>query len=693
MGSLAAGATALAAASWGLVARGGGATAAAAAAQAAVAPVAAGTGQTPAALALLVGIDVYAPSGRGDDLAPLDGPRNDVARARALLQERFGFAADQIVELLGPQATHQAIVQRFHEHLIARAEPQTKVVFWFSGHGSHVPDASGRDGSAGVDAAIASDQTLVAYDSRAVDPDGGYDLTDDQLYSLLAALRAEDVLVVTDCCHSGGVLRGGPRALGVRECRAGTVPLARERLAAFWPADVPLLDDDQHGDLPAVVQIAACSAAEEAGELVLSDGTFGTLTWFLTKALGEVDPRAAWGEVTAQVRANVAGLGTRPGQRVAMVGDERRAVFGGTGRPVPKGFLVDRDGVRDFRIAAGSLFGITEGAEFTLLALDGTDVGTARAERVWTGHCKATWTGSGEVPRVALRAEPKALGTGQLRLRVALEGIDAARLDDCPWVVVTPPPEAEYVLRPDGGRLGLFDHHGHRVQETADDRAALRDAFSVEHRFRTLWEGVAAPGRHRLDLAIEPVDAAEAQQRKLPPARLSRGGARGAGARPGAVAAAGAYEGRDRGGGLAWLRVVNRSSEDLFVAVLSATETREVNVLIGRSADNLLRAGQERRKLILLGRDPQWPADLPLVDRYVAIATPRYVNFAPFESKAAVGLVRGGDYEAMPPFLRQALGGTRTRGDMDRPAWGIATFDVQVVTDRAFDEARAALGL
>ncbi len=641
----------------------------------------------PAQLALLVGINDYAPSGHDHDFGPLAGAENDVERASALLQERFGFAAGDIVVLKGEHATHEGIVREFHRHLIQQAAASTRVVFWFSGHGSRVPDESAQDGAPRATGESPFDDTLVAYDSRATAPDGGFDLTDDELHSLLAALPAKDVLVVTDCCHSGGVLRGGARGPGVREARAGTVPLRRALVQPFWPATVPLRDDPEHEDLPAVVQLAACGAQEEAGEFATPHGTFGTLTWFLTQVLAEGKPEQSWGEVAAIVRARVTGLGTRPGQRVQLVGNGERAVFGGKGRPVPDGFQVDRDGASTLCVGAGSLHGIAEGADLQLLGLGGKAIGSARVYKVRTTTCTADWTGPGLVPDVAMRAVPMTLGQGQPRLRVAIEDLDGELLDGSAVALATVPAEAEYVLRPVGDRLGLFDRQGRCVRSMDHSAGAVHEQLVREQRFRTLWEGVAAPGRYQLELKIEPASAAKVAAKDVPAALLQPTIGRGPG---GVVAVVGAdVIGKEDGGALMSLTVTNDNDEDLFIAVVSATETREVNVLIGASEDNLVRAHDSVSKRVWLGPTEGWPKDQPMIDRYIVIATPRYADFKPFASRATMELTRGGGSPELPPFLRAVLGAGRTRGDMDKPAWGIASCDLQLVTPDVFTKTQA----
>jgi uncharacterized caspase-like protein len=184
-------------------------------------------------IALLIGIDRYAP---GDyQPAALSGPANDVVLARDVLTRRFGFCIEDADVLLGERATHEAIVRTFHSRLIQRADADTRVVVWYSGHGSVVPDLSmvesDKDQIDDAGEPVPSDNSLVAFDSRAGSRHGSYDVSDDEIHSLLRALAAktEKVVVVMDCCHSGGNVRGG----AVRTTGRGKEALDRTAIEPF----------------------------------------------------------------------------------------------------------------------------------------------------------------------------------------------------------------------------------------------------------------------------------------------------------------------------------------------------------------------------------------------------------------------------------------------------------------------------
>ena len=659
----------------------------------------------PPTLALLVGIDEYQqPATQGRELGHLHGAQNDIARVRELLEGRFGFAPATIVSLIGEQATHEAIVRAFHDHLLAKAGPETQVVFWFSGHGSRVPDPTGKDtGERDVDDQ-ACDDSMLAYDSRAGDRFGSYDLTDDELHSLLSRLPGPDVLVVTDCCHSGGLLRGPRRPdAGIRYAGDGEQPLDRAALARFWPSDVPFLDDDS-GDLATTaVHVAACGSLQEAGEFPCEDGrTYGTLTWFLTDVLMEVDRRTSWEGVAETVRARVAGCGTRGNQVVQAHGHVERAIFGGRGKALPPGYLVRPRDAGSLIIEAGRIHGLVEGATARLIDLDNRERGTARVVQSRYSSCDAVWNGDTPMPHgVALRAVPATglQGRAPLCLRLG-EGVDARLLEQCPWGAAGAGENFDYALTRKGESLMLEQRGGGFAQTFPRTSEALQAALFHAHCFRSLWEAVAQPGRHQLEIAVAPADNADIQ-RSLDQenARRRADGAAAVAAvpKPAQVRANGqaqavvgaSYLDQEWGtGSFVALTVSNHGDEPLHVAVLSVTEGHVINVIWGAKSNNVLAPGASHTCLVEVGPERGWQLPRPMIDRYVAIATPRHADFKPFESSAAIERDRGperGEDSPLPAFLAGALHGATTRGADPQPAgWGIAWLDLELVLPEQF---------
>jgi hypothetical protein len=176
----------------------------------------------PAKFALLIGINNYSDR----NIRPLRGTENDVILMRGLLTELYGFkAGTDIKELVSseksktPKPTRDNILKFFNEHLIKNAEDfKTKnnltpdkgatVVFYYSGHGSHLPDDNG-------DEPDRRDETIVPTDSTK-DITTQRDIRDDELNDLFNKLRQHttNITFIFDSCHSGTITRGkGSRSL------------------------------------------------------------------------------------------------------------------------------------------------------------------------------------------------------------------------------------------------------------------------------------------------------------------------------------------------------------------------------------------------------------------------------------------------------------------------------------------------
>ena len=219
-------------------------------------------------------------------------------------------------------------------------------------------------------------------------------------------------------------------------------------------------------------------------------------------------------------------------------------------------------------------------------------------------------------------------------------------------------------------------------------RRGARQALFREHCFRSLWEGVAQPGRFRVGLTVQPFDSAEDPKRR-PSAKVLP-------MNPGAQRAlVGArYLPAEIGTGQ-WvqLRVTNHDSQKLNVAVISIAEDRAVNVIWGRDSSNELGPDASKILEVELGPSETWSRkrNRPMIDRYVVIATRSYADFKLFESTAEIHVTRGNDEQrsaGLPPFLQGALSGATTRGGGGGkpPAWGIHWLDLELVLPERFEE-------
>jgi hypothetical protein len=430
------------------------------------------------------------------------------------------------------------------------------------------------------------------------------------------------------------------------------------------------------------VHVAACESSQEAGEYEAPSGWHGTLTWFLCEVLTEVPADTSWRAAVEIVRARIAGLGTRGSQFVHVVGDDRRAVFGGRGRPVPAGYTVCRDARGELRLGAGRIHGLREGTELRLVDADARERGRATVRRVQVSSCAAEVTGGALPPGEALWAIPQSRLEGRAPLLLALQGVDAEWLAQSPWAAVAVGGDAgDGTLARRDGRIALLDRDGTWLRDCAAAPAALQEALFREYCYRSLWQGVARPGTLGLAVDVGPATAEECllpDQSAVPAARLAAASP-GTGARVRVAAPALLPK---SGGGMLAITVRNTGDQGVYVALLSVQEDRAVTLLLGGDPNNFVQPGATVRRRVLVGPSPKWDRPRPMVDRYVAIATPRYCDFRPFESEAPIEqtaektvATRGASGE-LPPFLQTALHGSTTRGDA--PVWGIAWIDLEL---------------
>jgi hypothetical protein len=148
--------------------------------------------------ALIVGVGRYVTP--GIDLPGID---LDVERMRETLN-RMGFSDSQIRTVTNEEATSTRVIAEMSGWLRNGVQAGDRVVFYYSGHGSQVPDANG-DEDDGVD------EVLVTHDMQRARRNGRATLTgvvvDDQIDEMVAKNPSRNVLLIVDACHSGTVSR------------------------------------------------------------------------------------------------------------------------------------------------------------------------------------------------------------------------------------------------------------------------------------------------------------------------------------------------------------------------------------------------------------------------------------------------------------------------------------------------------
>ena len=136
----------------------------------------------------------------GNDLPSIDLDLDAMHEMLNLL----GFQDRQIHTLKDEAATSSSVIAEFNGWLRQGVQPDDRVVFYFSGHGSNIPDQRG-------DQDDQVSQVLVTNDVKWTHVKAGASLTgvlpDYRIAELLAAIPSRNVLFIVDSCHSGTVTR------------------------------------------------------------------------------------------------------------------------------------------------------------------------------------------------------------------------------------------------------------------------------------------------------------------------------------------------------------------------------------------------------------------------------------------------------------------------------------------------------
>lgn len=150
-------------------------------------------------IAIIIGVEEY------KSLPPVEFATNDAELMRRYV-EQLGFAPRNTRFLVNGDATESAIRVAVERWAVNVTTPESRVLFFYSGHGAPEPDKG--------------DAYLVPYDG---DPqylgDTAYSLQ--RLYDNLGKLPAREVIVVIDACFSGSgprsVLAKGVRSIALRK--------------------------------------------------------------------------------------------------------------------------------------------------------------------------------------------------------------------------------------------------------------------------------------------------------------------------------------------------------------------------------------------------------------------------------------------------------------------------------------------
>ena len=187
--------------------------------------------EKPDAFALVVGVEKYI------GLPPADFAERDAVAVKNHLIA-LGYPERNVIVLSGEAATRSGLQKYLEEWLPRNVRPSSALFFYFSGHGA--PDVK-----TGQTYLVPTDGDVKFLQSTA------YPLK--QVYSMLASLKAKEIIVVLDSCFSGAggrsVLPGGARPL-VTSAVAETLPGGNITLFAATAADeiTTTIEDQGHGN-------------------------------------------------------------------------------------------------------------------------------------------------------------------------------------------------------------------------------------------------------------------------------------------------------------------------------------------------------------------------------------------------------------------------------------------------------------
>lgn len=385
----------------------------------------------PRGLALLVGIDRYP----NFEAHQLESCANDARLVAGVLRERFGFPEDGLTLLLDQAATRDGILAGLAA-LKDRARAGDRLVVFYSGHGSQVPDEEG-DEPDGWDEAIVPHDGGPRTDAKGVRTahQCRY-ITDDEIYRWVLDTSAVTPFItfVADTCFAGTLTRG----------RMKWIPREPWTVAERQPSALGATRLPRRGDAAAksflppsdrYVLLAACRAGESAGVRRGEPGVprLSTFTYHLCRELERQPAGATYRDLLPPLRAAV--VADNPEQTPQLEGARDRTLFGGAVRePVPYLEVLERSGGR-LRIGGGAVQGVTPGSRWAITpapppapgAAPPPPLGLALVDRVEAVSSAAEIIEEHAPIAAGQRAVERAKGPGWMRLMVAVTA-GAARL-------------------------------------------------------------------------------------------------------------------------------------------------------------------------------------------------------------------------------------------------------------------------
>ncbi|KAF7330952.1 hypothetical protein MVEN_02435100 [Mycena venus] len=220
--------------------------------------------------AVAIGIDHYTAEG----IPNLQGAVNDARAFEKFLVEDLHIPGRNIALLTDKSATHIGILSLIRSHL--RDNPdildrrEATIFFFFAGHGSRV------EAPEGVIAPDGQIEVICPVDERTTNgarEEVVHAIPDYVLGRVLGEIaeKGSEIIVILDCCHSGGMDRDTESARTVIS-DARSIPLDQDH--QYWECKSDAVPYRRRSQVSYVL-LAACGADEKARELKSSDGTYG----------------------------------------------------------------------------------------------------------------------------------------------------------------------------------------------------------------------------------------------------------------------------------------------------------------------------------------------------------------------------------------------------------------------------------
>lgn len=311
--------------------------------------------EPPVLRALFVGVGTYQ-NAEAAGLRELRGPANDVSAVKMVVSDRFGLKGANTTVLLNEQATRSALLDAIKKVLVDDAKSGDVALFYFSGHGSRVFDASSDEPSK-------FDSTILPYDARA-QTGQALDIIDDDLGAIVSASLAKGVkpIVILDSCNSG---------TGIRfQAQARYAPPLKRVAAIAAAASAPHSMREiasGHGTL-----LAAAQDTEEALEMERDGVVHGEFTRALVVVLKSAETDVTYLDVLTRVRVSLAELGVP--HRPQGEGDLQQR-FLGTGPLGHPPILAEKVDANTARLKIGAASAVTVGSRYDFFGTAAAAVG------------------------------------------------------------------------------------------------------------------------------------------------------------------------------------------------------------------------------------------------------------------------------------------------------------------------------